>query len=176
MGYKCEVPGEVSETCASISLKVHRAAFVIFLIIIYLHLISLYTMLFHSRFVLAIAGMTIFAQVEALPKYFRAHDTQPNLAHDPNTTRFCSWWIDYTGAETCAQLLSNNFVSEADFRRWNPSVGANCAGLKSGNSYCVETNGEPAPSLFSTSLMITATPITYPPVTPTLVFPYLNLD
>ncbi|KAF2261556.1 hypothetical protein CC78DRAFT_470029 [Lojkania enalia] len=77
-------------------------------------------------------------------------DANPNGPVDPNTTTYCTWWIDYNG-ETCDNILSQNWITIDDFRRWNPSIGTNCEGLITGNSYCVEALFEPPPPKTSTS-------------------------
>ncbi|CAN9317990.1 unnamed protein product [Alternaria alternata] len=70
----------------------------------------------------------------------------PSLASDPATTSYCSWWIDYDGSMTCQEVLDDNWIELDAFRRWNPSIGADCTGLVSGNSFCVEAVKEPAPT------------------------------
>ncbi|CAG5157188.1 uncharacterized protein ALTATR162_LOCUS4980 [Alternaria atra] len=70
----------------------------------------------------------------------------PSLAFDPATTSYCSWWIDYDGSMTCQEVLDDNWIELDAFRRWNPSIGADCTGLVSGNSFCVEAVKEPAPT------------------------------
>ncbi|KAJ4376061.1 hypothetical protein N0V83_001342 [Neocucurbitaria cava] len=43
-------------------------------------------------------------------------------------------------------MLGDNYATLEDFRRWNPTIGANCAGLTSGRSYCVEALFEVIPT------------------------------
>jgi len=42
----------------------------------------------------------------------------PGLPFDPNTTGFCTWWVDLTSATTCQTLISENFITLDTFRRW----------------------------------------------------------
>ncbi|KAK4137748.1 carbohydrate-binding module family 50 protein [Trichocladium antarcticum] len=76
----------------------------------------------------------------------------PSLPHDPNTSSYCSWWVDINSATSCDALIAENWITMADLRRWNPSLPATCA-LEVGKSYCVEAQGEPAtePSTTSTT-------------------------
>ncbi|KAF9876154.1 hypothetical protein CkaCkLH20_06600 [Colletotrichum karsti] len=80
----------------------------------------------------------------ALPLHAR-DGAEPNLPHASDTTSYCSWWADYDGSQTCQEVLDFNWIDMKAFRRWNPSVGSDCSGLKSGNSYCVEAYNEPTP-------------------------------
>ena len=49
-------------------------------------------------------------------------DGKPNLSYDHNTTKDCTWWVDYDGSQVCAQILQDNLTNLVDFRRWvNPS-------------------------------------------------------
>ncbi|KAF1993330.1 carbohydrate-binding module family 50 protein [Amniculicola lignicola CBS 123094] len=73
-----------------------------------------------------------------MPKSFEPRGDTPTLPYDPSASKYCTYWVDYTGKETCEVLLEDNFVTLADFRVMNPSIGADCSGLKSGFSYCVE--------------------------------------
>ncbi|KAI9163905.1 LysM domain-containing protein [Paramyrothecium foliicola] len=45
--------------------------------------------------------------------------------------------IDLTVFKTCDQVLAENFIDLATFRRWNPSIAERCF-LTVGKSYCVE--------------------------------------
>ncbi|KAF2108719.1 hypothetical protein BDV96DRAFT_556005 [Lophiotrema nucula] len=119
-----------------------------------------------SRSAILAAAMAFlrFSGVDAAPaahRYFRVLDAEPNLPTDASTTPYCTWWVDYSGGETCAQLISDNFVSMTDFYRWNPVVKSDCSGLKSGFSYCVEALNEPPPS--SSSKPSSSTKVSTPP-------------
>ncbi|KAF9874785.1 hypothetical protein CkaCkLH20_07922 [Colletotrichum karsti] len=86
----------------------------------------------------------------------------PSLDYDPNTTEYCSWWADITSATSCSSLLSNNFISLEEFRRWNPSITADCS-VQVGKSYCVETTNEPPPSTSTSSSRSASATSTRPP-------------
>ncbi|TID07466.1 LysM domain-containing protein [Colletotrichum higginsianum] len=84
------------------------------------------------------------ASAAALP--LQARDgAEPGLPHASDTTSYCSWWADYDGSQTCQEVLDFNWIDLKSFRRWNPSVGSDCSGIKAGNSYCVEAYNEPTP-------------------------------
>ncbi|KAH7091201.1 LysM domain-containing protein [Paraphoma chrysanthemicola] len=82
---------------------------------------------------------------------------RPNLPYDVNTSKNCSWWVDYDGSQTCAQMLDENWIDLESFRRWNPTIGSDCAGLTSGRSYCVEAAVDPTTS--TPTLTPTSTPV-----------------
>ncbi|KAL0935699.1 LysM domain-containing protein [Colletotrichum truncatum] len=114
-------------------------------------------------------GLPSLASAAALRLHARAGD-EPGLPHDPNTTSYCSWWIDYDGSQTCQEVLEWNWIEISDFRRWNPTVDENCNGLTAGNSYCVEAWTEPKPpaepsttAAASTTVRVTTT--SAPPTT-----------
>jgi hypothetical protein len=44
--------------------------------------------------------------------------SSPSLTHDPNTTTFCTWWVDLQSARTCSSVLSENAITLEQFRRW----------------------------------------------------------
>ncbi|KAH7311957.1 LysM domain-containing protein [Rhexocercosporidium sp. MPI-PUGE-AT-0058] len=73
----------------------------------------------------------------------------PALPHSPDTSTYCTWWVDVQTATTCDAILSTNFITLAEFRRWNPSLTPACA-VEGGKSYCVEVFGEPVPSSSTT--------------------------
>jgi hypothetical protein len=50
-------------------------------------------------------------------------DVRPSLPADNATTQYCTWWFDLTEALDCQQLLNDNFITEADFRRWVSLMG-----------------------------------------------------
>ncbi|KAK3312922.1 hypothetical protein B0H66DRAFT_644063 [Apodospora peruviana] len=96
---------------------------------------------------MSLAGALLLALplvgASSVPLRARDGDT-PSLPTDPNSTKYCSWWVDNEGSETCEGLLSVWGISITDFRRWNPSVTADCGGVVAGKSYCVEAMDEPA--------------------------------
>jgi hypothetical protein len=49
--------------------------------------------------------------------YSRRDDT-PQLPFDPDTTEYCTWWIDNDGSSSCREILSDWIISLDDFRRW----------------------------------------------------------
>ncbi|KAK7189948.1 LysM domain-containing protein [Paraphaeosphaeria sporulosa] len=83
--------------------------------------------------------------------HLNVRGTTPVLPHDASASKFCSWWVDLDEPITCSALLDENFITLEDFRRWNPSVPAECDSLKVGQSYCVEALSEPPPSQSSSS-------------------------
>ncbi|KAL2834118.1 hypothetical protein BJY01DRAFT_253182 [Aspergillus pseudoustus] len=83
--------------------------------------------------------------------YVRRGGDTPQLPYDPDTTPYCTWWVDNAGSSSCQNILSDWLISLDDFRRWNPSITASCGGLESGKSYCVEAWREPAPTTTTTT-------------------------
>ncbi|RGP66619.1 tpa exp: domain-containing [Fusarium longipes] len=71
--------------------------------------------------------------------------SEPKLPHDANTIADCTWWFDMTETVTCNTFLEGEGITIEQFRRWNPSVKANCAGMTVGKSYCVEAVFETVP-------------------------------
>ncbi|KAH6625097.1 LysM domain-containing protein [Boeremia exigua] len=70
----------------------------------------------------------------------------PALPFADDTTKYCSWWLDYESVGSCVDMLEANYINLEEFRRWNPSVNAACGNLAVGKSYCIETTDEPAAS------------------------------
>ncbi|RYP55760.1 hypothetical protein DL769_010053 [Monosporascus sp. CRB-8-3] len=71
----------------------------------------------------------------------------PRLPYDPNTSKYCSYWFDYTDSRVqCDQVPQQWGISMADFLRWNPSITSDCGNFTFGRSYCVEVTGEPSPT------------------------------
>ncbi|XXH02269.1 hypothetical protein Hte_008638 [Hypoxylon texense] len=46
----------------------------------------------------------------------------PSLSYDPNTTSYCTWWVDLTTTVSCTSLLSDNLITLDTFRRWPSST------------------------------------------------------
>ncbi|KAL0930177.1 LysM domain-containing protein [Colletotrichum truncatum] len=80
----------------------------------------------------------------------------PALPYAPDTSTYCSWWVDVRAGTTCDAIANENFISLEQFKRWNPSLAATCA-VEVGKSYCVEAYGEPAPGPSTTSSIQTST-------------------
>ncbi|KAF5482996.1 LysM domain-containing protein [Colletotrichum siamense] len=99
--------------------------------------------------------------------HVRRDGSSPSLTYDPNTTSYCTWWVDLTTAKTCSVLLSENAIDLVSFRRWNPSITETCV-LQTGHSYCVEAFFEPPVSTAgpsTTSTIKTTSTTTTPPTT-----------
>ncbi|KAL2753126.1 carbohydrate-binding module family 50 protein [Sodiomyces alcalophilus JCM 7366] len=72
-----------------------------------------------------------------------ARSPAPRFPYDPNTSPHCTWWVNYEGTQSCEDILDTSWITMEEFRRWNPSIGAACAGIEPERSYCVEALGEP---------------------------------
>ncbi|KAG8670658.1 hypothetical protein FPOAC2_07491 [Fusarium poae] len=96
-------------------------------------------------------------------------DSFPKFPHDERTTTDCTWWFDMNEPISCNQLLEDNVITIDQFRRWNPTITAECGGMAVGNSYCVEAWFESIPQPQpGTSAKPTATkPTQGTPVKPT---------
>ncbi|OAR05875.1 hypothetical protein LLEC1_06737 [Akanthomyces lecanii] len=79
----------------------------------------------------------------------QSRGNKPNLSYEPDTNNNCSWWFDNKSGTSCQTILSDNYITLAQFRGWNPSIGDNCNGLKAGFSYCVEGPAVESPSTSS---------------------------
>lgn len=65
--------------------------------------------------------LAIAATASALPSVghdLSAREARPNYTWDVNTTPHCTWWLDYTEEIPCAQILSDNYISNTQLRRW----------------------------------------------------------
>ena len=50
----------------------------------------------------------------------------------------CTDWYVVVSGDTCDKVVAKYGNLDLNlFRRWNPAIGANCAGLWLGNAYCV---------------------------------------
>ncbi|KAK2029532.1 LysM domain-containing protein [Colletotrichum zoysiae] len=99
----------------------------------------------------------------------RRDGSSPSLTYDPNTSSYCTWWVDLTSAKSCSTLLSENTIDLVSFRRWNPSITDTCV-LQTGHSYCVEAFFEPPVSTAgpaTTSTSKTSSSVTRPSTTTT---------
>ncbi|EEY19239.1 LysM domain-containing protein [Verticillium alfalfae VaMs.102] len=83
---------------------------------------------------------------------------EPKYPPAAGTSSYCSYWVDYEGDKSCSRVLEDN--------KQNPTVGADCSGIKAGNSYCVEAFGEPEPIEVTTTTRA-ATTTTQPTATTT---------
>ena len=48
----------------------------------------------------------------------RGRESQPSYTWDIKTTPHCTWWHDYTKEIPCEQILSDNYIDSATFKRW----------------------------------------------------------
>ncbi|KAI0505413.1 LysM domain-containing protein [Xylaria bambusicola] len=108
-------------------------------------------MLPRLSFFLALAAGDLGVHALAAPP-IAARGSTPKYPYDPNTTKYCSYWIDNAGAATkCTDIPKNWGITLADFLRWNPSLAPDCTNFEVQKSYCVETTDEPAPTTSSDS-------------------------
>jgi hypothetical protein len=42
----------------------------------------------------------------------------PVLPYADDTSKYCSWWLDYASAGSCPDMLEANFIGLEEFRRW----------------------------------------------------------
>jgi hypothetical protein len=47
---------------------------------------------------------------------------RPLLPFDPNTTPYCSWWLDNTGSQACQNIPASWAITMADFLRWVSNI------------------------------------------------------
>ncbi|KAK3324512.1 hypothetical protein B0T19DRAFT_464619 [Cercophora scortea] len=100
--------------------------------------------------VLALSTGIATSTASATPPFIARRDKQnaiPKYRYDPNTTRYCFWWLDSDGSWTCDRVEREYGVSMVDFHQWNPSVQIPCGTLPAEQSFCVAALDEsPRPS------------------------------
>ena len=42
----------------------------------------------------------------------------PALPYADDTTKYCSWWLDYESVGSCADIFEVNYINLEEFRRW----------------------------------------------------------
>lgn len=65
---------------------------------------------------LSLAG--ILDVVSAAAIHVARDGSSPSLPSDPNTTTYCSWWVDLRTFVSCSTLLEDNLIDLDTFRRW----------------------------------------------------------
>jgi hypothetical protein len=40
------------------------------------------------------------------------------LPYADDTSKYCSWWLDYESVGSCADMLEANYIVLEEFRRW----------------------------------------------------------
>ncbi|KAH7369483.1 hypothetical protein B0T11DRAFT_338432 [Plectosphaerella cucumerina] len=91
-----------------------------------------------------LVGIFLLGLVAAQDSNNRLMGANPNLPIDPNTSTYCSWyWDNLDGQVLCSDILQAWQINLDDFRRWNPSINADCSNLQGGRSYCIEAWDEP---------------------------------
>jgi hypothetical protein len=66
---------------------------------------------------LFVAGLSFLPSVIARPSNLRRDDI-PKFPYDPNTTPYCTWWMDNDGSTNCQDIPDFWAISLDDFRRW----------------------------------------------------------
>ncbi|KAH8899149.1 hypothetical protein GQ53DRAFT_817343 [Thozetella sp. PMI_491] len=89
----------------------------------------------------------------------------PDYPFDPDTTKYCAWWIDGDGVMSCNDVEELFGVSLQDFLRWNPSAKSSCNALPAETSFCVAAPNERRPKTVTSASV--ATTATQAPATPT---------
>ncbi|KAL2060445.1 hypothetical protein VTL71DRAFT_9476 [Oculimacula yallundae] len=113
-----------------------------------------------------VVTLCLVSFVSAGPHLLSQRDVDPNMAYDPATTKYCTYWFDnYLSSSTCADVMIEYGLTLEKMTRWNPSlkaVNGACTGWTLYRSYCIDAYLEPAsttatrPSTTTTST--TATP------------------
>ncbi len=62
----------------------------------------------------------------------------PNLQWDPDTAKDCVDWYDNYDNE-CKKVRDQFSITPEQFHKWNPSIGLDCSGWHSPQSYCIVT-------------------------------------
>ncbi|KAH7028794.1 uncharacterized protein B0I36DRAFT_363419 [Microdochium trichocladiopsis] len=74
-------------------------------------------------------------------------DLKPNFPYDPATISPCTWWEDNDGSLSCKETADIWGLSIDDFRLMNPSITPDCGNFITGQSYCIESWVEAAPTV-----------------------------
>lgn len=70
----------------------------------------------------------------------------PTFPYDPSTSEYCVWWYDHSDPDIeCAMMPEFWGITDAQWKRWNPSLGNDCSNFPLETSYCVDATGEPSP-------------------------------
>ncbi|KAK3338130.1 hypothetical protein B0H65DRAFT_512022 [Neurospora tetraspora] len=109
---------------------------------------------------LLVIGSLIEAAVVGASPIFARDGPSPLLPYDSNASQYCTGWVDVTSDISCPTLLDDNYITLEEFRRWNPSITADCGNLVVGKSYCVEAYNEPAPAPLTTTTTTTSSSTT----------------
>ncbi|KAL8729757.1 MAG: hypothetical protein Q9181_004893 [Wetmoreana brouardii] len=81
----------------------------------------------------------------------------------PDTIKDCTYFYDSQPGDTCASIAGDWGLTLQQLVTYNPSLKADCSGLKSGTAYCVEENygnGPATPSSTSSTSSTTSSPTT----------------
>ncbi|KAH7362759.1 LysM domain-containing protein [Plectosphaerella cucumerina] len=83
---------------------------------------------------------------------------EPPTTAPPDTLKDCTNWHVAAAGDTCADVAAQNFITEAQLYRYNPSLADGCLFVE-GTSYCTEENWgiPPPPSTTSTTAAATTT-------------------
>ncbi|KAH6688882.1 hypothetical protein F5X68DRAFT_274939 [Plectosphaerella plurivora] len=93
----------------------------------------------------------------------------PQYPFDPNTSPYCDWWYDnHDNTVPCEDMPIIWDLTEAEWKRWNPSLKDSCDAWVPRTSWCVDGFAEPPvpgePETPTTVITTTAAP---PPPTTT---------
>jgi len=47
-----------------------------------------------------------------------ARSPTPRFPYDPDTSPYCSWWLNYEGNQSCDDILDSSWITIEEFRRW----------------------------------------------------------
>lgn len=73
----------------------------------------------HAKlFTVVLGGCQVVHAAVAQPRLNQRDGGTPSLPHDDKTTSFCTWWIDYTEAKSCRDILEDQQISITQFKRW----------------------------------------------------------
>jgi hypothetical protein len=78
------------------------------------------TMLAPAFLSLLLGSANLFQVAHGAPAaHVAARDgASPGLTYDPNSSSYCTWWLDATDAKACGTVLLENGITLEQFRRW----------------------------------------------------------
>jgi hypothetical protein len=69
-------------------------------------------------FLISAAGLIQPALAVSVAHIVGRDGPSPGLNYDPNTTSYCTWWMDVKTDTTCSNALADNQITLEEFRRW----------------------------------------------------------
>jgi hypothetical protein len=73
-------------------------------------------MLSSTASLLLIGGF--FQGAVSAARILRRDGPSPALPYADDTSKYCTWWLDYESVGSCEDMLKANYIVLEEFRRW----------------------------------------------------------